>query len=64
MRKPRPTPAAHAHEALLHRGDAPALQDPRALLRRFIMAEVLGPPVSQRGKQNARGKPGSGRKER
>jgi hypothetical protein len=63
MRKDRPSPAP-SHDALLRRGQAPALQDPAALLRRFIMTEVLGPPVSKRGKEHSRGKPGTGRKER
>ena len=37
-------------------GGKPALADPEALLRRFVMAEVLGRPVSQRGRR--RGPPG------
>jgi len=56
-------PQSH-HASVLHRGDAPALKDPRALLRRFIMAEVLGPPLALRGKPVKRGKTDMGREER
>ena len=62
MSKNRPKPPP-AYEMPLHRGDAPALQDPKALLRRFIMAEVLGPPVSKRGQGAQRGKSPTRRRE-
>ena len=53
-----------SHAAPLRRGDAPALRDRRALLRRFVMAEVLAPPLSLRGKREQYGKATSSRKER